>query len=105
VIDSQPVRTADTVLWASRGWDNAEKDGGRKRHIAVDATGLVLAVAIIAALVQDRDADRPPLWNLSRILAWITAHRRCARDYERVPEGHKATRPQGHDPVGPWSPG
>jgi hypothetical protein len=66
VIDSQPVRAADTVPWASRGWDNAEEDGGCKRHIAVDATGLVLTVVIIAASVQDRDADRPLLWNLSR---------------------------------------
>jgi transposase len=78
VIDSQPVRAADTVPWASRGWDNAEKDGGRKRYIAVDATGLVLAMVITAASVQDRDADRPLLWNLSRCctrvrLAWADA--------------------------------
>jgi hypothetical protein len=26
VIDSQPVRAADTVPWASRVWDNAERD-------------------------------------------------------------------------------
>jgi transposase len=141
VIGSQSVRAADTVPWASRGWDNAEKDGGRKRHIAVDATGLVLTVVIIAASVQDRDAARPLLWNLSRCcarvrlawadagyagklatwaaslkiqlkivrkldahafevrprrgvvertLAWITAHHRCARNYERLPEGHEA---------------
>ena len=45
MIDSQPVRAADTVPRASRGWDNAEKDGGRKRHITVDATGLVPAWA------------------------------------------------------------
>jgi Transposase DDE domain len=59
VVDSQPVRAADTVPWASRGRDNAEKDGGRKRHIAVDATGLVLAVVIIAASVQDREPPAP----------------------------------------------
>ena len=53
------ARAADTVPWASRDWDNAEKDGGRKRYIAVDATGLVLAVVIITASVQDRDAARP----------------------------------------------
>jgi transposase len=39
---------------------------GRKRHIAVDATGLLLAVVITAASVQDRDAARPLLWNLHR---------------------------------------
>ena len=42
------------------------KDNGRKRHIAVDAMGLLLAVVITAACVQDRDAARPLLWNLHR---------------------------------------
>ncbi len=64
VIDSQSVRAADTVPRASRGWDNAKKVNGRKRHIAVDALGLLLAVVITAASVQDRDAARPLLWNL-----------------------------------------
>ena len=66
VIDSQSVRAADTVPKASRGWDNAKKANGRKRHIAVDAMGLLLAVVITAASVQDRDAARPLLWNLHR---------------------------------------
>ena len=63
VIDSQSVRAADTVPKATRGWDNAKKVNGRKRHIAVDAMGLLLAVVITAASVQDRDAARPLLWN------------------------------------------
>jgi putative transposase len=70
VIDSQSVRAADTVPKATRGWDNAKKVNGRKRHIAVDATGLVLDVVITAASVQDRDAARPLLWN---------THRACRR--------------------------
>jgi len=70
VIDSQSVRAADTVPKASRGWDNAKKVNGRKRHIAVDATGLVLDVVITAASVQDRVAARPLLWN---------THRACRR--------------------------
>ena len=64
VIDSQSVRAADTVPRASRGWDNAKKVNGRKRHIAVDALGLLRAVVITAASVQDRDAARLLLWNL-----------------------------------------
>jgi transposase len=59
VIDSQSVRAADTVPRATRGWDNAKKVNGRKRHIAVDAMGLLLAVVITAASVQDRDGARP----------------------------------------------
>jgi transposase len=66
IIDSQSVRAADTVPRSTRGWDNAKKVNGRKRHIAVDSTGLLLAVVITAASVQDRDAARPLLWNLHR---------------------------------------
>jgi hypothetical protein len=36
----------------------------------VDSAGLLLAVVVTAASVQDRDAARPLLWNLHR------AHRR-----------------------------
>src|SRR6201981_2532170 len=66
VIDSQSVRAADTVPRASRGWDNAKKVNGRKRHIAVDTTGLVLDVVITPASIQDRQGARPLLWNLHR---------------------------------------
>ena len=72
------VRAADTVPKATRGWDAAKKINGRKRHIAVDTTGLLLAVVITAASVQDRDAARPLLWNLRRAcrrvrLVWADA--------------------------------
>jgi transposase len=78
VIDSQSIRAADTVPRASRGWDNAKKVNGRKRHIAVDTIGLVLDVVITAASVQDREAARPLLWNLHRAcrhvrLVWADA--------------------------------
>jgi hypothetical protein len=36
-----------------------------KRHIAAGTIGLVLALMITAASVQDRDGARPLLWNLS----------------------------------------
>ena len=50
VIDSQSVRAAATVPKASRGWDNAKKVNGRKRHIAVDTTGLLLEVLVTAGI-------------------------------------------------------
>jgi transposase len=65
VIDSQSVKVADTVGKASRGYDAGKKIAGRKRHIAVDATGLLLCVTITAASVQDRDAAKTLLWNLA----------------------------------------
>jgi transposase len=61
-----------------RGYDAGEKINGRKRHIAVDTGGLLLAVVITAASVQDRDGARPLLWNLHRartkiVLIWADA--------------------------------
>jgi transposase len=56
VIDSQSVRSADTVPVASRGYDAGKKISGRKRHIAVDTGGLLLTVIVTMAGIQDRDA-------------------------------------------------
>jgi transposase len=56
IIDSQTVPAADTVPRSSRGWDGAKRTNGVKRHIAVDVNGLLLAVVVIAASLQDRDA-------------------------------------------------
>ncbi|WP_217240877.1 transposase [Streptomyces sp. AC555_RSS877] len=41
--------------------------GGRKRHLVVDCLGLVLAVAVTAASVQDRDAAVPLLERLRKM--------------------------------------
>jgi transposase len=56
VIDSQSVRGADTVATRSRGYDAGKKINGRKRHLAVDTNGLLLAVVVTVAGLQDRDA-------------------------------------------------
>ena len=55
VIDSQSVKAADTVGAATSGFDGGKKIKGRKRHLAVDANGWLLAVLVTAASVQDRD--------------------------------------------------
>ena len=54
VIDSQSVRTS--AQGGPRGFDANKKIKGRKRHLATDTLGLVLAVVVTAASVQDRDA-------------------------------------------------
>jgi transposase len=54
-IDSQSVKAADTVAAHSRGYDAGKKINGRKRHVVVDSLGLLLAVIVTAASVQDRD--------------------------------------------------
>jgi transposase len=55
IIDSQSVRAADTVAGGSRGYDAGKKINGRKRHLAVDTNGLLLAVIVTIAGIQDRD--------------------------------------------------
>lgn len=65
VIDSASVRGAATVGAGTRGWDAGKRVNGRKRHIVVDTCGLLLAVVVTAASVQDRDGARPVLERLT----------------------------------------
>ena len=55
-LDSQSVKTAEQK--GPRGYDGAKKVKGRKRHIAVDTLGLLLAVVVTAASVPDAEAAR-----------------------------------------------
>ena len=56
IIDSQSVKTVDQA--GERGYDTAKNVSGRKRHVAVDCLGLILAIMITPASVQDRDAAK-----------------------------------------------
>lgn len=53
VLDTQSIRAANHVPAATTGKDAAKKVSGRKRGLAVDALGLVIAVVVTAASVTD----------------------------------------------------
>jgi putative transposase len=62
IIDSQSVKTPDQA--GESGYDAGKKIKGRKRHVAVDALGLILTMVITSAAVQDRDAAQTLLQTL-----------------------------------------
>ena len=57
IVDSQSLKGADTVGAETRGYDAGKKTNGRKRHVVVDTTGL-LVVLVTSAAQQDRDGGR-----------------------------------------------
>jgi transposase len=56
VIDTQSVKTSTNPPTATQGTDAAKKIVGRKRSIATDALGLLLAVTVVAASVSENNA-------------------------------------------------
>jgi transposase len=60
-----PVRGADTVGTATRGYDAGKRINGRKRHLVTDTLGLLLLlVTVTTASVQDRDGGARVLEQL-----------------------------------------
>lgn len=64
-IDSQSVKTSERS--ATRGYDGGKKITGRKRNIAVDTLGLLLAVVVTIASMDDAYAARPVMKQLSQV--------------------------------------
>jgi putative transposase len=105
-VDSQSVDT--TSGGEARGRDNAKNVDGRKRHIVVDSMGLLLAVLVTAADVDDGEAAKALFGRLqgqpvSRVrtmyadskyhnlslYAWVEQNARYAVEIVRRPEGAK----------------
>src|ERR1700712_4399824 len=105
-VDSQSVDT--TSGGEQRGRDNAKNVDGRKRHIVVDSMGLLLAVLVTAASVDDARAaqelfarlDGQPMSKVGRMFAdskyhnhdlyeWVDANASWRVVVIRRPEGKK----------------
>lgn len=89
IIDAQSTRS--TAQGGNTGFDAGKKIKGRKRHLVVDTLGLLLAVTITAASVQDRDGagavvakacNKVP--GLKKMYADAAYGGRCAEAIERT---------------------
>lgn len=66
IIDSQTTKTASVS--ESTGYDGAKKTKGRKRHIAVDVLGLLLAVIVHSAAIDERSGAK---LLMQRVRQWF----------------------------------
>ena len=69
VIDSQSVKTTESG--GLSGFDAGKKVKGRKRHIVTDTLGLMLAVLVHSAAVQDRDGAPELLMVIRYRYPWL----------------------------------
>jgi|SRR3974390_385385 len=105
-IDSQTAKTTEVA--DDSGYDAGKKIKGRKRHIVVDTLGLLLAVLVLPADVQDGEAARivlqqvtarefprlDVLWADSAyarydLPEWVDEHRRYTLEIVSRPDGSK----------------
>jgi transposase len=73
IIDARVVKTSSNAPEATQGYDAGKKTKGRKQHIATDTLGLLLAVVITAASVQDTNGGKDVTAQLAARHPSVTA--------------------------------
>jgi transposase len=73
IIDARVVKASSNVPNASPGYDAGKRTKGRKQHIATDTMGLLLAVVITAASVQDTNGGKSVVSQLAAAHPTVTA--------------------------------
>jgi putative transposase len=77
------------VAWADNAYHGSYQDWSQRE------LGISVEIAGRTALGKGRKGHgfqvEPRRWVVERTNAWISRRRRCARDYERLPETHAAT--------------
>ena len=58
ITDARVVKTSSSAPEATQGYDAGKRTKGRKQHIATDPVGLLLALVITAASVQDTNCGK-----------------------------------------------
>ena len=71
IVDTQTVKTTEKGGRAATMPPRGSK--GRKRHVAVDTSGLLLGVVVHAADIQDADGVGDLLRRLKRLYPWLKA--------------------------------
>jgi putative transposase len=89
IVDSQSVRTAEGG--EERGYDAGKKITGRKRHVAVDTLGMVLAVVVHGAYWQDHDGACLVLMRLRQLRRLRVVFADSAYSRNGLPEWVKQT--------------
>jgi transposase len=108
ILDSQSTRTSPQG--GAKGFDAGKRIKGRKRNLVVDTLGLVLAIVVTAANVQDRDGAYPAMAQacakyptIRRVFVDSAYAGKCA---ERIEASHDVkvhvVRHPGNRNVGRW---